>query len=801
MAEKKELSPSGVLCFGVFQANLAARELRKHGVRVRLPGQPFCLLSMLLERPGEIVTRDEMRQRLWPSDTFVDFEHSLNTAIKKLRAALGDSPENSRYVETVPRVGYRFIAPVTVENPKNELPGPSELPVEASIAASLSDLPPRSVAERVAGGRRRFAFLAAGLVVLVALSAAYALYRGNPPLLRDKDTIVLADFENTTSERDLEEALRQGLAVGLEQSPHIQVLSDRKSAVILKQMGHPPDERITGQIAIDVCQRAGSKAMVQGSISSLGTIYVIGLTALRCDNSYAVAHEQAEARRKEDIIRALGEATTRLRKRLGESIQSIQEYNMPLEQVTTTSLEALKAYATGTATFDREGPQPAIPLFNKAIELDPAFAMAYGQLASIYQDLGETQLARENAINAFEHRDRLTGSERLVIESWYNVFVTGDIEKATQLYEMEVQNHPPSASVLNDMAVTYASLGRYEKAAEIFRQSLRLDPGGTMTYGNLAVTLLDSNKVEEARAVLAEAGKQKLQVDYLLQVGYWSAFLEGNTEEMGQILSQSAGVTGARQLLLSEQARTEAYFGRFEKSRQYAESTAKLMEANGDKEAAAVCLGELAAREAEVGDSVQARRHALRSLQLARSQAVVTLGALAMVGSGDLRRGQLLAEELGKKYPSDTLIQKYWLPTIHARAELRQGNSSKALEILNVAAPFDFATPFTLTIGTLYPAYVRGEAYLAAGDGRRAAVEFSKLIDRRGLVLNYPLGALAHLGRARAYALSGDTARANTSYQEFFRLWKGADSDLPILKQARAEFSKLDATGKSAPKH
>jgi eukaryotic-like serine/threonine-protein kinase len=788
--EAKSTSPSRVLRFGVFQANLAARELRKHGVRVRLPGQPFCILLMLLEKPGEIVTREEMRQRLWASDTFVDFEHSLNSAIKKLRTALGDSPENSRYIETVPRFGYRFIAPLE-EVSTTPTGGDSSRTIGGSTGESSVLELTQPASSRTRSVSLRLVLLAAALGLPAVFLVEHFFPRSAALPLKERDVVVLADFENTTGDQVFNEALRQGLAVSLEQSSYIQLLSDRKSAVILKQMGHPPDERLTGQLAIDLCQRAGSKVMVQGSISSLGTIYIIGLTALRCENSDAVAHEQAEAKRKEDIIRALGEAATRLRKRLGESMQSIREYSTPLEQVTTTSLEALKAYATGTAAFDREGGQPALPFFMKAVELDPAFAMAYGQLASIYQNLGETQLARDNAIKAFEHKERLTGSERLVIESWYNVFVTGDLEKATQLYEMEIQSHTPTASVLNDMAATYGTLGRYEKAVEILRQSLTLDPDSAITYGNLAVTLMDSNRFDEARAVLAEADHRKLQMDYLLQVRYWNAFLEGNTEEMGQIISQGAGVPGARQLLLSEQARTEAYFGRFEKSRQYAESAAKLMADNGDKESAAACLGELAVREAEIGDITQARKHTGRSLQLARSQSVVTLAALVMVQSGDLKRAQALGEELSKKYPSDTLVQKYWLPTIRARAELRQGNPSKALEILSVAAPFDFATPLTLTVGTLYPVYVRGDAYLAAGDGRRAAAEYSKLIDRPGLVLNYPLGALAHLGRARAYALTGDSAKASSSYQEFWELWKGADPSLPVLRQARAEFSKL----------
>lgn len=768
-------------------------------MRVRLPGQPFSILSMLLEKPGEVVTRDEMRQRLWPSDTFVDFEHSLNSAIKKLRSALGDSPEKARYIETLPRVGYRFIAPVTVGNPVTEVSGARTLSPDNFPPEATSVVGPPPVSDRIVSGRRRLALLVVTGALLAAVLLSYIFYPRTTPLVKDKETIVLADFENTTSEHALEEALRQGLAVGLEQSPHIQVLSDRKSAVILKQMGHSPDERVTGQIAVELCQRAGSKVLVQGSISPLGTIYLIGLTAIRCDNSDAVAYEQSEAKHEEDIIRVLGETTTRLRKRLGESIQSIQEYSAPLEQVTTTSLEALKAYGMATSTFDREGSRSAIPLYNRAVELDPAFAMAYGQLATIYQNLGETQLARENAIKAFEHKERLTGSERLVIESWYNVFVTGDLEKAAQLYEMQVQNYAPSASILNDMAATYGNLGRYGRASEILRQSLRMDPNAATTYANLAATLLATNEIAEARRVLAEADHQKLQTDYLLQVRYWKAFLEGNTEEMRAILSQAAAVPDARPLLLSEQARTEAYFGRFEKARQSSELAARLMEQSGDKESAAACLGEMAVREAEVGNFGQARRYALHSLQLARSQTVVTLAALAMAQDGDFNRGQGLVDELSKNYPSDTLVQKYWLPTIRARLELRQGNWSKALETLSAAAPFEFAASPALTVSALYPAYVRGEIYLAAGDGSRAAVEYGTLIDHPGMVLNYPLGALARLGRARAYALSGDPAKAKDFYQEFFRLWKGADSDVPVLQKARAEFSNFMQTSRAAP--
>ena len=531
--------------------------------------------------------------------------------------------------------------------------------------------------------------------------------------------------------------------------------------------------------------------MVQGSITSLGTGYLIGLTAVRCDNSDAIAHAQVQAKRKEDIIRALGTASVRLRGLFGESIASVEGHNAPLEQVTTSSLEALKAYGMANSTFSRQGEEPAIPLFQRAIDLDPGFAMAYGQLASIYHNLGETEQASQTATKAFQLKERLTESERLVIESWYNIFATGDLEKAARLLETELQNYPATPGVLNDLGSVYANLGHYEKAIPIYRQALNLDPNGEATYFNLAASLLATEQSDEARSVLSEADHHGLQTNSLLQGRYWEAFHSGNRKEMRELLSQATGIPGARPLLLSEQARTEAYFGRFGQARKFSELAANLMSHDGGKESAAACMAEVAVREAEIGDATQARRTALNSLQLARSQGVVILASLAMAQIGDFKQAQTLVEELNKTYPSDTLIQKYWLPTIRARVELQQKNWAKALETLSVTEPFDYAATPALATSTLYPAYVRGEVYVAAGNGKQALAEFSKLIEHPGMVLNFPLGALARLRSAQAYLVVGNPARAREFYQEFFDLWKEADSGLPILKQAKAEFAKL----------
>lgn len=779
-------TPNAIYRFGPYELRTRTREVYKNRIKLKLRLQPFQVMQALVERAGDVVTREELRQLLWPAETFVDFEHGLNTSIKELRGLLNDSATEPRYIETLPKLGYRLLVRVSTTCAEVETLEVSRPSKGSSTAATASEST-TSRSNQIARGGWRLALLAA-FGLSAALLAKYFFHPNRALALRERDTIVLADFENATGEQIFDDALRQGLAAGLEQSPYFRVLSDRKSSVILKQMGRSPDERVTGQTAIELCQRAGSKVMVQGSISSLGTNYVIGLTAIRCDTSDGLAHEQTEAKRKEDVISALGTASTRLRKHLGEPTLSIQKYNAPLEQATTTSLEALKTYGMAMLAL-KGGDRPAIPLFKKATELDPGFGMAYGRLAGIYQNLGETELARENALKAFQLQDRLTESERLVIESWYNVYVTGDLEKAAQLNEMELQNYPASAGVLNDLGNIYFNLGRQEKATEFFRQSLAMNPNVSITYGNLAGALLATGHVGEARAVLADAESQKMPTDYyLLQVHYWEAFVEGNTKEMEGILSQAASVPGARALLLSEQARTEAYFGRFEKSRRLSELAAKLMANGGEKESAAACLAELALREAEIGDARLARRTVLHALQLARSQTIVTLAALVMAHTGDFQQSQTLVEELNKKYPSDTFIQKYWLPTIRARIELGQGNWSKGLETMSITEPFDFAAAPALTTITLYPAYVRGEIYMAGGNGKQAAAEFSKLVEHQGMVLNFFLGALARLRRAQACALAGDSAKAQDSYQEFFALWKEADPSLPLLRQAKREY-------------
>ncbi len=788
--------------FGVFEVDFQENILRKAGVRIRLQDQPFQILVLLLERPGQLVTREEIRQKLWSDNTFVEFDDALNTAVRKLRTALSDSADNPRFLETVPRRGYRFVAPVTPAAGQVSPPTQSESSKVESPPISDPGVLPSSQKVIKTGRRRRSVTVAALVLLAIVAFGAYWYHRRNQFRITAADTIVLADFVNSTGESVFDDAPRQALQVGLQQSPFIKVLSDRTAAVVLKQMGHSPDERMAGRTAIEVCRRTGGKVTVQGSIASLGTTYLVGLAAIRCDSGEPVVNQQVQAKRKEDIIDALGQATAQLRERLGESLPSIQKYNAPLEQATTPSLEALNTYGMALSAWDKKGDRDSLPYFKRAIELDPSFAMAYGALATIYNNLGEQDLARQNASKAYELRNRVTEAERISIEARYHLYVTGDLEEAARVYEFAVDNYPQSAGALNHLGSTYAELGRNEKAVDRLREAMLLDPTRATTYFNLAMSLLALDRIQEAEAVLQEADRRKFRTDFLSQANYALAFLRDDDSEMQRLLQQSSEITGAESLLLSEQADTESYHGRFEKANQLSRVAANLMEHDGDHEAAALCLARTAIREAEVGNAVRAREFIALARKHSQGEDVVTLTALVMAEIGDIESATTLSHKLDHLWPAGTFTQKYWLPLIRSQIDLHRKQWSKALTDLDPAKGLEYADPPSMLAATAYPAYVRGQAYLSAGDGAKAAAEFQKLIDHRGLIQNSVIGALARLGFARACALQSRSAqpashqdaaraKARSAYSDFLKLWQNADPEIPLLRQAKLEYLHL----------
>jgi tetratricopeptide (TPR) repeat protein len=605
--------------------------------------------------------------------------------------------------------------------------------------------------------------------------------------LATTDTVVLADFENHTGETIFNDTLREALIVGLAQSPIVHLMPDRTLGVVFKQMGHTPDDRMSGLTAIELCKRVGGKVTVQGSISNLGTTYLIGLAAIRCDTGKPVAHEQAEAQQRNDVIDALGQATARLRGRLGESLPTIEKYNAPLEQATTSSLEALEAYNQALSTWDKKGDLASIPYFKQAIAIDPDFAMAHGALAAVYHNTGNAELAQEQTMRAYNLRDRVTGTEKAAIEARYYLYNTEEIDKAALTYAALVEDYPDSANSLNHLGTAEMQLGRNEQAAADFRRALRIDPTRGTTYDNLAMVLLRLDRLEEAQSVLAEAEKRGLRNDYWLMVHYWLAFLNGDPQAMASSLPPPSASPGTRSAMLSEMANTEAAGGHFQEALRLAESAASVAQKAGDAEGAAGILAQGALHAAEGGFPAQAKTLLQQASLLSNAKVVVTARAFVSAQAGDLERAGPLAASLDKQYPQGSFVQKFWLPLVHGEIALQQRNGTKAAESLSTAEPLDPSIFGGFSVSPLYPAYVRGQAYLLAGDGTHAGEQFHTLIEHRGMVLNSPLEALAFLGQARAYTLSQRTTDARQSYQQFFRLWKDADPQTPVLRQARLE--------------
>jgi tetratricopeptide (TPR) repeat protein len=640
-------------------------------------------------------------------------------------------------------------------------------------------------------GTRWKILIPAAIVVLAALLGG-GLYLRSPKKatpITEKDTIVLADFANTTGDSVFDDALKQALAVDLGQSPLVNILSDRKVGETLRLMGRQPSDRITQEVAKELCVRTGSKAIVLGSISNLGGQYVIGVDAVGCSNGDTLAKEQEEAAGKQDVLKALGNAAASLRAKLGESLASIQKFDVPVE-ATTRSLEALKAFSMGITTFRTKGDAASIPFQKRALELDPNFAAAYAALGVAYMNLGQASLAAESIEKAYALRDKVSEREKYRISSLYYQNVTGELEQATQVYELWAKSYPLDSVPHGNLGDLYGQLGQYEKAVTEAQEALRLEPS-IVEYTNLAGDYLSLGRLEDAGKSIEQAKARNLDGDFLHQEIYYLSFLKGDVAEMERQVAWAAGKPGTEDLLLSVQSDTEAYYGRLGKARDFSRRAVDAAVRANAKEAAALWQVNAALREAEFGNSAVAKQDVASALTLAPGRDVKLFAALALARAGETARAKTIAEELEKNYPSQTVLKVYWLPAIKAATELNAGNSTQALVFLEAAAPYELGQPPQLQLGTMYPAYIRGQAQLMAHNGAAAVSEFQKFFDHRGVVINFPLGALAHLGLARAYVLSGDTAKAKTAYQDFLALWKDANPDIPILKEARAEFAKL----------
>jgi DNA-binding winged helix-turn-helix (wHTH) protein/Flp pilus assembly protein TadD len=764
----------------------SAYELRRAGEPLKLSRIPMELLLLLVERRGQLVTRDAIVERVWGKDVFLDADNSINAAIRKLRQVLGDDFQEPRFVQTVTGMGYRFIAPVEEINPTRPVPATSSVVREQGVSA-LEGTVPSAERRRVQLGKVTFVVVALAAV----LAAGFFYYRSlKANRLTDKDTIVLTDFANTTGDALFDDTLKQGLSVQIEESPFLELISDRRVNDTLKLMGHSAGDRLTPELTREVCVRTGSKAMLAGSIVGLGKQYVIGLKAVNCDTGDVLAEAQQQATDKEAVLKALDAAAVRMRSRLGESHSSVQTHVTPLMEATTPSLEALKAYSLGVKTQATQGDTAALPFFKRAAELDPNFALALTSLTSAYGNLNELELAAQYARKAYALRDRVSERERFPIEIDYYLVATGELEKGAQACEQWKRTYPRDYEPYANLSFIFASLGNHEKALQEVRDSVRLEPNDEISYNNLGSAYANLNRLNEAEEVGNQAKARQLESEGLLLNRYELAFLKNDTATMTLVAAAAMGKAGAEDLLLAAQADTEAWHGKLKNARELTQGAIESAERNDAKETAASYQAAAALREVESGNWKQARSDVEAAMKLAPNRNVRIFTALVLARVGDRAAAEKVAADLDKTFPLDTLMQRYWLPSIRATVALQTKDPNRALELLKTASAIELSQPTQAGV-ILCPAYLRGEAYLLLHDGAAAAAEFQKFLDHPGLVGNFPWGALARLYLARAYALRGDTARARTAYQDFLTLWKDADPDITILKQANAEYAKL----------
>jgi DNA-binding winged helix-turn-helix (wHTH) protein/Tfp pilus assembly protein PilF len=751
-----------VLRFGIFELDVRAGELRKNGTKLKLQEQPFQVLCALLDRPGELVTREELRNRLWPVDTFVDFDHSLNAAIKRLRDALGESADAPVFIETMARRGYRFVAPVKALQDASE--------ADFSLGADV-----RSAAALASRREWRWKSMVAVSVGVLGLAAGgYYFYSLQRSKLTDADTIVLADFVNSTGDTVFDDTLKTGLSVALRQSPFLNVLPDGRVVATLQQMTLPGNTKLTPEVVRELCLRSGGKAYIVGSIASLGSEYVLGLKAANCERGDVLAQEQVTASAKEQVLKALDEASSKLRDELGESLATVQKFDVPVE-ATTSSLEALKAYSMGVRA---QGGAESLPYFKRAVELDPNFALAYAAMGPVYRDFHEDRLRIENVEKAYELRGRVSEREKWKLSVDHYTLVTDEVEKAIQAAQVWVQSYPRDPDAHEGLANAYRRLGQFDKALTQYEVAMRLDPDNAWLYGIVALMYMHLNRLDEADSILEQARARQLDHSFLHVDKYYLAFLNGDTAGMQQQVEWATGKPGDEAGFLNMQSDTEAYYGRLVRAREFSRRAVQSAIRADFKDTAAHWQAIAASREATFGNSRVAMRDVAAALALSRDVSVIWISAETLARVGDHAGAEHLLSELQSSEPWSVRTE------FSAGMEVNKGNAAQALALLETLEPRG------LWLG-LDPAYLRGQAYLLAHDGPSAAAEFQKVLEYRSLVRNELIGALAHLQLGRAYVLMGETAKAKAAYQDFLTLWKDADPDVPILIAAKLEFANL----------
>jgi eukaryotic-like serine/threonine-protein kinase len=724
-------------------------------------------LRMLLEHQGKIVTREEIKATLWAHDTVVDFDQGINATIKTLRRALGDSADKPRYIETLGRRGYRLMQ--AIEYPES---APGTVPGELAPETHLGR------------GWRRRVLATCALLAVGALSVwRYEVYR-HRITLAFTDTIVLADVDNRTSDPVFDGALNTALRYEMEQTPYLNVLGLDKTYATMGRMKLAPTTEITAEIARQICHKTNSKMVIADAIADAGNRYHLEIRALDCGTGSTLAEEKTDISARNQVIQELGATAVRLRRKLGEPAESLARFNQPLEKATSASLEALQTGTEGTKLFLAGDPPAALPLFQREVELDPDLALTYEGIGAANQALGHYDLMAASWMRAYQLRDRMTEKNRLNVEYLYYYSVTGELDKAYSVLVRALEVFPRDVFFHNNLAVTLRTLGQLRRAADEEDETARLEPS-PLYFSSAALANIAASRFKEAKSWLAQADALKfdsrdLRIDKL-RLG----IIEGDRDALGRIFGGEADGPN-RVRLLRERTTFEAQQGRFDSADRLQLEASKL---SSDPEEMSRALVFWALENAEAGRAIRTRIAQNQALQskLQRNNRMVL--ALSLARSGRTDEARLLADEVSEEAPLDTVVQSYLVPTVRAAAKLRQHDPAAAVELLRGTVQYDLA--FTHSFDYLYPAYIRGLAYLESGDGRSAAREFQKLIDNPGMCWGYITGPLARLQLGRAQRLMGDNASARKSYEEFLSIWKDADPDVPIYRQAKAEYAQL----------
>jgi DNA-binding winged helix-turn-helix (wHTH) protein/tetratricopeptide (TPR) repeat protein len=788
MSASKSFIGKHLFTFGPYRLRARERVLEKDGRPIAIPEKTLDVLCVLLENRGQLVEKETLMRKVWP-DTFVE-DSNIAFQISTLRKLLDESANAPKFIATVPKRGYRFIAEV-----REELEPEPLFEMAVQEPGPPPDLPAFRP-KRAPSSRWLIAGIgASGLALIVGVFVITGPPARSVTALTEKGTIVLSDFENKTGDAIFDGTLRQGLLVELEQSPFLSLLSEQRVRRTLSLMRQPAATRLTHDLAMAICQRTNSTLLVEGSIERVGQLYVLGLRAISCDAGSLVAAEQAKAQSKERVLDALSGMAARFRARVGENAATLQRHNTTLAEATTASAEALKAYSTGWTLHSTRGAGEAIPSLRHAVELDPEFAMAHAALGRMYADIDESDLSAESLRKAWDLREHASDRERFFIATNYLGLVTGNLEETRKLAKAWVQTYPRDAlphTLLSGLPNKVA--GRYEEAASQARIAIQMDPDFGMSYYNLAVNNQYLERFDAAASALAAAQKRELDIEEFQMIEYDLAFLRHDTDGIEQMVARARQRPAPESWLANREAFRLAYAGRLRQAREIsARAIAEAKQAD-ERERAGLWEAGVAVREALTGNMPQARRSAAAALLFSNDREVAYGAGLALALAGDSAKAQMIVSDLQRRFPEDTSVRFTYLPVMQAQIEVNHHNPSEAIEVLKTAAATEMGVsrcPVDTLFGALYPIYFRGLALSALRRGAEAAAEFQKLIDHSGIVVSDPVGALAHLQLARAYRIANDTAKAKSAYEGFFQLWKDADAEIPLLRAARAEYKSL----------